>query len=180
MPLESVASNDESHFDAMDSGDETSLTEIAPPVLQNLGREISWIDATAGVAIVTEIADVDRFEDGYIRADTSLHISLREICCYNDDCRAASHPEIIAHGGVSTPRACRYALHTRSRKTVHAVDYLGRMGTAWTRPGGHCGGKRPRKVSRWPSWPTASMAIMSWNDIPNSEVCTGTYLATRN
>ena len=76
----------------MDSGDETSLTEIAPPVLQNLGREISWIDATAGVAIVTDIESVDLLEGVYTRADTSAHISLREIyCSYNNDCRAASH-----------------------------------------------------------------------------------------
>jgi hypothetical protein len=46
-----VVSNAESHLDAMDAGDEMSLTETAAPVLQNLGREISWIEATAGVAI---------------------------------------------------------------------------------------------------------------------------------
>ena len=54
MPLARVDSNAESHLDTMASGEETSFTDTAPPVLQNLSREMSWIDATAEAAIMND------------------------------------------------------------------------------------------------------------------------------
>jgi hypothetical protein len=81
-----VVSNEESHLDAMEAGDEMSLTETAAPVLQNLGREMSWIDATAGVAILTvwEVL-VELRMSIYLRAGADAHICPLELYCWWDD-----------------------------------------------------------------------------------------------
>lgn len=55
LPLARVDSKAESHLDTMASGEDTFLTETAPPVLQNLGREMSWIDATAEAAMLLDL-----------------------------------------------------------------------------------------------------------------------------
>jgi hypothetical protein len=77
LPLARVDSKADSHLDTMASGEETFLTDTAPPVLQNLGREMSWIDATAEAAMMEswEIGCGELIERD-LRAGLKAHIPL--------------------------------------------------------------------------------------------------------
>jgi len=61
----------------MASGDETFFTETAPPVLQNLGREMSWIDATAEAAMMNDLEiGCDELIERDLRAGLRAHIPV--------------------------------------------------------------------------------------------------------